>query len=74
MAYNRENIGVKMVERKMKWSGIYIAEEGGFFSFWREERCGITVYAMNCVKRIVVVGPSRSKWNLTLYPSTYLEL
>lgn len=31
MAYNRENIGVKMVERKMKWSGIYIAEEGGFF-------------------------------------------
>lgn len=31
MAYNRENVGVKMVERKMKWSGIYIAEEGGFF-------------------------------------------
>lgn len=33
MAYNRENIGVKMVERKTKWSGICIAEEGGFFFF-----------------------------------------
>ena len=31
-----------MVRRKMKWSGIYIAEEGGVFFFWREKRCGIT--------------------------------
>ena len=63
-----------MVRRKMKWSGIYIAEEGGVFFFGGKRDAELPIYAMNGVKRIVVVGPSRRKWNLLLYPTTCLDL
>ena len=57
----------------MKWSGIYLGK-GRFFFFGGKRDAELLIYAMNGVKRIVVVGPSRSKWNLLLYPSTCLDL